>query len=298
MTNWALTTLLLHLWSTTFIVFYFFKLRDSALLTKIKINLPFLNKPSNENDNENSIDKKYPITNTNFNKTSTQVTFVPDNDNDENESINLNTNDNTTNECKIQNELKDEYEKLNSNQAKKIPNTNESSSDGTFTTDVDLDDEPLPINILVNVSWLLFNIVSISAVVVTITYFSYIYLTKLSIEPEAATIIQILGNLHRHGFNSLVIIIDVILLSYPIRILHFVYTNIFGYVYVLITFLYWLSNPHTNIIYITLDYNVPLRSFSFFFIVTFSTFILQFMHYLVFKLKFYIKYKLYAKSFK
>jgi hypothetical protein len=66
---------------------------------------------------------------------------------------------------------------------------------------------PTFILILMKISWLLYNLIVISAILVTIGYFTYVNLNGLKMEP---TWITEIGNLHRHGVNSLVAVVDVV----------------------------------------------------------------------------------------
>lgn len=78
---------------------------------------------------------------------------------------------------------------------------------------------------LMKFSWLLYNIIIISAILVTVGYFTYVYIAGLVVE---STLIGEIGNFHRHGINSIVALVDLLLMAYPVRILHFIYTAIYG----------------------------------------------------------------------
>lgn len=142
--------------------------------------------------------------------------------------------------------------------------------------------------ILIKVSWLLNNLVAISALIVTCIYFSYAYIFDLNAEPSWA---HELGNVHRHGINSLVALVDVIMLGYPIRILHFVYVIIYGWVYAAVTFLYWLQNPKENVIYDQIDYRNPLKLGFCYLFLTILVFLMQVTHFLAYRLKVLIRVK-------
>jgi hypothetical protein len=148
---------------------------------------------------------------------------------------------------------------------------------------------PWFIKFMIKISWLLYNIVAISAIVVTVCYFSYVFFAQMKPDPD---ILMQIGDFHRHGLNSLVVIIDIIIVSYPVFILHFVYTVVFGYVYALATFIYWFLDPAENIIYFTLDYSKPMTISIFYLFLSFLTFVLQFMHFSVYSLKLYLRNKL------
>lgn len=147
---------------------------------------------------------------------------------------------------------------------------------------------PTVILILIKTSWLLYNLIVISAIVVTTGYFTYV--TIMDIEPEPTWIAEI-GNLHRHGVNSLVAVIDMVVLAYPVRVLHFVYTSFYGWLYALVTFIYWSQNPKVNIIYEQIDYNKPLLILFYYTLLTGLTFVMQIFHFLAYQFKLYLKEK-------
>jgi hypothetical protein len=76
-----------------------------------------------------------------------------------------------------------------------------------------------------------------------------------------------------------------ILLGYPVRLLHFVYVNAYGWLYALITFIYFIIDPKNNIIYEKNDYNQPLQIFSAYFFLTILVFAMQTFHFLAYQLK-------------
>lgn len=142
--------------------------------------------------------------------------------------------------------------------------------------------------VLIKISWMLYNQIVISCFVVTIGYFTYVWLTDLETEPTWLTEI---GNLHRHGFNSIVAIIDIILVAYPVRIFHFLYTAIYGWLYALVTFLYWFQNPPKNIIYAEIDYSKPIAILGYYVSLTLLTFAMQIIHFFAYKFKLFIRYE-------
>ena len=106
-----------------------------------------------------------------------------------------------------------------------------------------------------------------------IRYFYFtVYINDLQVEPNFKSMI---GNIHRHGINTVVVLIDVAILSYPIRLLHVSYTFVFGFLYSTVTFIYWLKNKKDNIIYETLEYNKPMLVLMFFSILTALVILLQ-----------------------
>ncbi len=141
---------------------------------------------------------------------------------------------------------------------------------------------PSFILILIKIDWLIFNLVAISALIVTSMYFGYTLVFDLDAEP---TWIHELGNVHRHGINSVVALIDVIMLGFPIRVLHFVYVIIYGWVYAFVTFLYWLQNPNDHVIYDQINYKNPGKMIVGYFLLTMVVFIMQIAHFLAYRFK-------------
>ena len=99
------------------------------------------------------------------------------------------------------------------------------------------------------------------------------------------------GNMHRHGVNSLVAIVDIVLMAYPVHILHFIYTTMYGWTYALVVFFFWIQNPKENIVYEQIDYNKPFKLLGYYMLLTFLTFVLQCLHYLAYRFKLYLKEK-------
>jgi hypothetical protein len=141
---------------------------------------------------------------------------------------------------------------------------------------------PRVVLFIIKLSWLLYNNIVVSATVVTVGYFTFVSICGYQFD---STWMAELGNLHRHGFNSVVAIIDLILLAYPVRILHFVYTASYGWIYALVTFFYWLTNTKENIVYEQIDYNKPVMVMSYYVLLTMMTFFMQMLHFFAYQLK-------------
>ena len=99
--------------------------------------------------------------------------------------------------------------------------------EGTSYAKVEEDDNALswPEKVL----WLLFNIASVTSVVVTITYWSAVY--------TGAEIGGLMVN--QHILGPVFMLMEVIMSNIPIRLLHFIYSHIFSSIYVLFTVIYW-----------------------------------------------------------
>jgi hypothetical protein len=141
---------------------------------------------------------------------------------------------------------------------------------------------PFFILVLIKTSWLLYNLIVTSAILVTIGYFTFVTIFELQVE---TTWLAEIGNLHRHGLNSIVALVDIVLLAYPVRLLHFIYPAIYGWVYAFVIFFYWLENPKENIVYEQIDYSKPFKVFGYYVLLTFLTILMQSLHFAAYKLK-------------
>ncbi len=101
-----------------------------------------------------------------------------------------------------------------------------------------------PIN---KIAWVCFTNVAVTAPLVTTGYYSFV-----EMEPGAWTD---LGDLHRHLINTVIVIIDIIMLMYKINIVHFFYLVLYFVLYVCLTYIYWFIDPSKNIIYKQLNYS-------------------------------------------
>jgi hypothetical protein len=305
MTSWSLTLLFMHFWICAFIVLYFYSISQKSKLTAL---FDFLFGPF-------SCSRK---------KKLISVSSVPSNIKDKSVIYLKDKSKQNEDEFSELKGLSDIAQPNNSNGSNKVEEINKNSQpnsniikskipketycdnkhecylpSASVTSDANnwklwIDSHvPFFVLFLIKLSWLFYNIIAISSIIVTVSYFTYVYIADLQMEPSW---IMELGNIHRHGFNSLVAIIDIILLGYPVRILHFVYTDLYGWIYAFVTFLYWYQDPTKNIIYETLDYAKPITIVIKFTILNLLVLVMQILHFAVYQLKLYLKEKyLYVK---
>ena len=109
-------------------------------------------------------------------------------------------------------------------------------------------------------SWLLFNINISIAPLVTVVYWSLLHDFSDSAGRDP------LGfgtNVNIHAINSVLMILDLFVSAYPVRIVHCVYAIAYGVVYVVFSLIYWAAggvNPYNGepAIYPVLDWeNIP-----------------------------------------
>lgn len=264
MTSWSLTILFVHLWLSAFITLYFYSIDQKTILSRF---FRFLFGPfsCSRKINNKSVNI---VANNEFSET-----FIRNQANTESETvikspsiINKKTYCDNQHNCQL---------------PSSYAATNSEAWNLWIQAHV-----PKALLVLIKISWLLYNIIVISAIVVTTGYFSYAFIMDMETEP---TWIAEIGNLHRHGFNSLVAIVDIILLAYPVKILHFVYTCAYGWCYAIVTFIYWTLNPKKNIVYEQIDYGKPIQIMVIFTMLTILTFLMQMIHFFAYQLKLYLK---------
>ena len=91
---------------------------------------------------------------------------------------------------------------------------------------------------------------------VTLIYFSAIYPYEL--KHDNWWFVGSILDINLHGINSVIVLLDNIMSAIPVRILHVIYSIIFGMIYVIFTLIYYSKDPENNIPYvILLDWNHP-----------------------------------------
>lgn len=197
MTSWSLALLFFHLWISAFICLYFYAINQKSCLTqffsfvfgpfscsKRSPNKTFTSwfKPTQTSEiNTPDVPEQNGLTVLALDKQSddlTQVTFKSDSDN----------------------EIKSFKETYCDNQEDcNMPSISVISDAHAWKLWIDTH-VPSFILILIKISWLLNNIVTISAIVVSFVYLCYVYFANFPQEPSWASE---LGNWHRHGINSI-----------------------------------------------------------------------------------------------
>jgi len=130
--------------------------------------------------------------------------------------------------------------------------------------EADSPEQKLPIGI--RIQWCLFAIIANFAWVVTLIYFVVLYPAKNAKQREENPGAPLKPphpvDLHLHAVNSLVVLIDLAIGAFPVRLMHCIYPIIYGLCYVLFSLFYWIpkndEGKHCNVIYTNvLDWNQP-----------------------------------------
>lgn len=101
--------------------------------------------------------------------------------------------------------------------------------------------------------WCLFAVISNFAFIITFIYFAVLYPHIYAPGQKIRAV-----DFHIHGFNSVVIIIEMMICAFPIRLLHAIYPMIYGLTYVLFSIIYWAFDHKNNVVYKNvLDWNKP-----------------------------------------
>ena len=104
-------------------------------------------------------------------------------------------------------------------------------------------------------SWLLFAVSVPSSFVVTVGYFAMVYPSQVR-DGYKITVLD----LNLHAINFLMVVFELLLNAYPVRLLHTLYIAIYVLIYTVFSVFYWMGDHKLNVLYAILDWNAPLMS--------------------------------------
>ncbi|PAA51253.1 hypothetical protein BOX15_Mlig016093g2 [Macrostomum lignano] len=108
-----------------------------------------------------------------------------------------------------------------------------------------------PRQVGLRLQWLLCGIAANAALLVTGAYFGVLYPMIQKANPAPINPIDVLV----HAFNSVFMLTEVLFSGVPVRLVHVIYTALYGLIYSAFSLLYWLPD-HSNVIYpVLLDWN-------------------------------------------
>lgn len=132
------------------------------------------------------------------------------------------------------------------------------------------------------VTWVLYDIVSLGAFLVTLVYYAILWPNREDKGPAQLDDIQV------HGVNSVLILIEHCLSAVPVRILHVIYPMIYGLIYVIFSIFLWVSDNNHISYPEVLDWNDPGQSILMIVAIAIVVFpLLQLIFYCIYKLKVY-----------
>ena len=114
----------------------------------------------------------------------------------------------------------------------------------------------------VKISWVLHTTVSVLAVGVAFSYWAFLCppffvgnnATTGNMTSDACKPLPV--NLHVHGINAVIVIVDIWMSRIPFQLCHFFYTTLLVIFYLIFSVIYWVANGRTKegVIYPILDY--------------------------------------------
>ena len=144
--------------------------------------------------------------------------------------------------------------------------------------------------VISKVSWILSDIVSVFAIIVTTIYWFAIY---PSVQTDMdQTPLSIYMDLNVHALNSLFLFVEIVLSARPVRILHIIYPMIYGLIYVMFALIYWLQDKQNHVIYNVLDFNHPgVVLLTVLGLALIVIPLLQLLHFGIYRLKLFLKHR-------
>jgi hypothetical protein len=133
------------------------------------------------------------------------------------------------------------------------------SSIYSFLPDTELDAAssaipPSPMPWYIKLEWLLYNVSTVAAIMVTVIFFSALY---PMLNPDGGLY---WGDGTMHMSNSILVLLDLFLCAIPIRLLHGFYCFIYGMIYALFSIIYWAVDSRNVLYPKVLDWNHPVQT--------------------------------------
>ena len=134
-----------------------------------------------------------------------------------------------------------------------LPDTSDCFPRGNSSQNLqDQREAPLPWDL--KIEWCLFAIISNFVFIITLIYFGILYPRLVATRGYHVQAVDV----HIHGVNSIVIVIEMFLAAYPVRLLHIIYPILYGLAYVIFSLLYFATDPVNHIVYRNvLDWRYP-----------------------------------------
>lgn len=156
---------------------------------------------------------------------------------------------------------------------------------GGVLEDEEIDGEmrTITLNWLTKLVWVLYNVASSGCLMVTALFwiFLYPYMKDMS---EAALMI----NIQLHAVTSVIILIEICVSAVPIRLLHYMYTLVYGIIYVIFSGIYYAVD-HRHVLYPILDWGKPEPTVILLVVTAFVALpVIQLLLFLIYKVRLYI----------
>ena len=83
------------------------------------------------------------------------------------------------------------------------------------------------------INWILHSVTFTLSILAFIVFWGLLYSSQGSS--------NLIGSVATHGFNMILLTIDLFFIAFPVRYLHFVYTFLLGLIYTIFTVIYWAA---------------------------------------------------------
>lgn len=145
--------------------------------------------------------------------------------------------------------------------------------------------------------WLLYEILFVTAILVSVAYISAIF-PKLKDSQWQCHGVS-LADLSVHCINSILLLFEVFVCAYPVRLLHVIYPMLYACVYTVFSLAYWSCNTEENVLYPgVLDWNHPALTASFVaLLVCLIIPLFHFIHYVLYRLRLFLYKKVYKEDY-
>ncbi|KAJ8973480.1 hypothetical protein NQ317_006908 [Molorchus minor] len=104
--------------------------------------------------------------------------------------------------------------------------------------------------------WVIHVAATSAGFVITVIFWSVLYTSDMGFTAL---------NFYVHGSNSIVLLIDLLIIGHPVRLLHFIYPLLFGLAYIIFSVAYYFYDTNrggVGYVYAILDWSKPLMAFS------------------------------------
>lgn len=162
-----------------------------------------------------------------------------------------------------------------------LSSEDEGDEDGEGTSYAKAEDDDNELTFFYKALWVFFTIASVNSLVVTITYWSAVH---SGVEIDGLVV-------NEYIVATVFMLIEVVISNIPVRVLHFVYSHVFGSIYVLFTVIYWAAGGKdkdgNHYIYKSLDYqkHPGAAIFTVFFVLIILQFMLHLFYFVLFRFR-------------
>uniref|UniRef100_T1IT61 Uncharacterized protein n=1 Tax=Strigamia maritima TaxID=126957 RepID=T1IT61_STRMM len=132
---------------------------------------------------------------------------------------------------------------------------------------------------ILKISWVFTNLSTSTSILITAVYWIFLY-------PDGTSTLDY-GNIQIHAINSVVIVLDLIIISIPFRLFHFYQPLLFGLSYLIFNLIYWIIT--NEVIYSILDWQKVTKSSIFVIVMLFFGILFHLLAFILNEREFFIQ---------